>query len=261
MFRKRRTKDASVQRSSPISVPRQQDLATSSTARSTPRPALSPVRVDSDFGLPSPAFGDDLRRPQTSDGIGTRTSNLPLTPPVLPPIPRVSSHSERHTMDLLTERETNEHAPNSAVYQYSAKDKADYEQRVIQQATEKFMDMRPSTSAGDGSSGVKMQSSLFPTRAPLPPLDTDAPMSRAWIDARDKPYQAANSSPDLQNAANRSTPTIPSRNPLASMSGNTNSSPTGTTVFFNREYQRTRTTTFKCGYRLQRNHGTEYAFL
>ncbi|KAK5174067.1 uncharacterized protein LTR77_001147 [Saxophila tyrrhenica] len=73
---------------------------------------------------------------------------------------------------------------------------------------------RPATSGGD-STPIKMESSLFPSREPPPPalpsFDTGTPaMTRAWIDARDKPYgppsaapprppplQPAQSSPDL----------------------------------------------------------------
>ncbi|KAK3686376.1 hypothetical protein LTR37_019886 [Vermiconidia calcicola] len=88
---------------------------------------------------------------------------------------------------------------------------------------------RPATSTG---STPKMESSLFPTREPsspaIPSTDTPPPMSRAWIDSRDKPYgsplarpppvQPVQSSPDLHAAIRTASTNFSSRSPLSTSS-------------------------------------------
>ncbi|KAK3707562.1 hypothetical protein LTR37_012057 [Vermiconidia calcicola] len=88
---------------------------------------------------------------------------------------------------------------------------------------------RPATSTG---STPKMESSLFPTREPsspaIPSNDTPPPMSRAWIDSRDKPYgsplarpppvQPVQSSPDLHTATRTPSTKFSPRSPLSTNS-------------------------------------------
>lgn len=251
MFKRRRAKDAAATRTSPPTATQQQQLrnGSASTASNT-RPPPSPLPVDFDFQLPSPAFGADIRRPQTSDGIAPRSSGLGSAPPILPPIPRVSSHRESQMMDLgqlslgIDSGKGKGHSyervdmEGGASRSSAAKSGSLFDPGIdvssfpqaSSSATPKFQDTRPATS-GDG--GVyKMEPSLFPTKAPLPtlpPIDTDMPMSRAWIDARDKPYgpppakpqlQSTNSSPDLRSAVRASSTATPTRSPRSAMSGN-----------------------------------------
>ncbi|OQO13433.1 hypothetical protein B0A48_01661 [Cryoendolithus antarcticus] len=207
--------------------------ATSSSTTSSPSratPPVSPLQFDSGLdanNLHSPvsARGDSERfggvpfRPSTSDGA--RRSVVSLQPPVLPPIPRLSSRDE-----LFGEFSTTAHAAREAEVGESGTAKAAASQssarmnaaqpnmrvdtlpptitrsmpsnpgstpRIETQAAQ-YGQPAPSNAILDiDFDRPQMQASMFPQRAPAAPVGnafaTHHPaMSREFIDSRDRPY-------------------------------------------------------------------------
>ncbi|KAK4545892.1 hypothetical protein LTR36_002456 [Oleoguttula mirabilis] len=172
--------------------------------------------------------GESLSRPGTSEGAGNRKSGLSFTsfataPPVLPPIPRVASRYEPSVSDGPQDSRLS--VPGQSSSSSRARDESDNvsafsfgsrKSQLVHPApsfehpidlmpttlsrpasdaafTMPGQEARPSTSGG---STPKMESSLFPPKSAasasgspmLPPINSGPPMSRAFIDSRDKPY-------------------------------------------------------------------------
>ncbi|KAK5114435.1 hypothetical protein LTR85_010258 [Meristemomyces frigidus] len=168
--------------------------------------------------------GESLRRPSTSDGVGNyRKSGLGLTaaPPVLPPIPRIASRYERSMSDRDPDSRLEGSRPgtssgwardesdNVSAFSFGSRKSqllhpaASFEHPIDLMPTTMS---RPASDAGlnipgqdaqrpstSGGSTPRMESSLFPPKSAggspmLPPINSGPPMSRAFIDSRDKPY-------------------------------------------------------------------------
>ncbi|OQO11065.1 hypothetical protein B0A48_05320 [Cryoendolithus antarcticus] len=207
--------------------------ATSSPTTSSPSRATPPVSpLQFDFGLdanslhsPVSARGDSERfggvpfRPSTSDGA--RRSVVSLQPPVLPPIPRLSSRDELFgefstTAHAAREAEVSESgSANAAALQSNARmNAAQPSVRVeslppaitrsvpsitgppprIETQTAQYGQPTPSDNVLDiDFDRPQMQASMFPQRAPVAPAGNafaahHSAMSREFIDSRDRPY-------------------------------------------------------------------------
>ncbi|KAK5130712.1 hypothetical protein LTR08_001742 [Meristemomyces frigidus] len=197
------------------------------SASNTAQPLVSPLQANFDFGLPtapSPSpyriSGESLRRPGTSDGLGSRKSGLSLTSaaPVLPPIPRVASrYVSEGRGGAHDKRRANDESDNLGAFSSNGRQSNPLPAPASFGHTVDFMptptpmsstigeaglgivhDARPSTS---GRSTPKMESSLFPLKPGtsfLPPINSGPPMSRAFIDSRDKTYSHTASRPSQQ---------------------------------------------------------------
>ncbi|KAF2478592.1 hypothetical protein BDY17DRAFT_305463 [Neohortaea acidophila] len=217
MFKKRR-KDAAGLPVSPAAPSHPGHVASPSpSAATSPHNArdVSSPGQGFDFDLPSPSFAHD-GRPQTSDGIASRKGSVSPKPPVLPDIVRVSSQRETGLMnfgELMGSLEE----PGAIVGETHMKVGKDASvQPGSRPAANRNVSapLRPSGprpepwSKPTPSEALQMEPSLFPLKTPPPPLDTDLPMGRAFVDARDKPYgrppfrpqlQTTTSSPDLRS--------------------------------------------------------------
>ena len=190
----------------------------SSIAPTDAPPPVSPLHVASSPRSTTPQSpyipSDDSLRRKTSDGLGiagNRKSIVSLQPPVLPPIPRVASRYEsseraglpetkqsrafgetRNDSDNISSPSTNSRksqglSPHLGFEKQPPIDLVPVS-RTISAAS---ADMSLSSLSPPLSPSPRMESSLFPNAASspvLPPIHSGLPMSRAFIDSRDKPY-------------------------------------------------------------------------
>lgn len=240
-------------------------------ANAIPPPLVSPLQMTFDFELPSstsilsavdsvprspslfrPSAESGFGRPKTSDGLGipaSRKSVVGLTPPLLPPIPRIASRDgstgsgSSQEADAFTKARARDESDNVSTSSRTSKkgiklkSMKSFEHPLDLLPTmppdsgsgaKRSTDSRPSTSSGNTP---KMESSLFPKKdSPLlPQIDSGPSMSRAWLDSRDRGYappqtrpvssmQQAQSSPDMLSMRSPSMhSTYSARSPLASI--------------------------------------------
>lgn len=203
------------------------------TSATNAPPLVSPLQMTFDFELPRPNSGSqspyrisgDSLRPRTSDGLGgvvvsNRKSTVGAAPPLLPPIPRVASRHESLASSVSQEsrqpdaagksraREASDNVSTHSAGSRKSQSKPwslNFEHPIDlmpvslpgSPGMSKAMAPEPRFSTSSNST-PKMESSLFPkmeSSPVLPLINSGPPMSRAFIDSRDKPYSHPSARP------------------------------------------------------------------
>ena len=166
-------------------------------------------QLHSPISLASRPSADSVRR-RTDDGL--RQSIVSLSPPILPPIPRVASQYEseasrtakKEQRAKVREQEQVEHATNrllesqeAATTPIAKQDIPSVSSTAPQASLLSPLKIPGSTNSEDYPEITfdepRMEATMFPRPQPQPnipsdPFAADQPMSRSFIDSRDRPY-------------------------------------------------------------------------